>query len=80
MNRYTIIFVNNFFSFQKKLKNKLNLNRNFKNVTKRIPTLFVYYSLSIIYKKVTLKKYIPQHFPPLPFTGFTNFTGKFKTQ
>jgi hypothetical protein len=67
MNPYTIIFVNNFFSFQKNLKNKLNLNRNFKNVTKRIPTVFVYYSLSIIYKKVTLKKYFPLYrLPGLP--------------
>ncbi len=51
MNGYTIIFVNNFFSFQKNLKNKFNLYRNFKNVTKHFPTVFVYYSLSKIYKK-----------------------------
>jgi hypothetical protein len=71
------LFFNNFFSYQKKFFNKFYFIRNFKNVKKHIPTVFVYCSLSIIYKKITLKNLFLNIFPPLPFTGFTDVTGKF---
>ncbi len=87
------LFQNIFFSFHKKERIKISSNiRNFKNAIQHIPTVLVYHSLSIIYQKKLFKKsfLLFNIFPPLPFTGFTNFngkyhlfyifTGKFKTQ
>ena len=50
--------------------------RNFTNVTQYIPTVCLP-QLKYNLKKVAVKNIFFNMFPPLPFTGFTNFTGKF---